>query len=380
MGYKCPYCLHSFQKEDALVESSKNGVLFQHCPNPVIKEIGGKICGKRLPLNFFESESIIIALTGAKYVGKTYYYIALLDQLKNNQSLHQLGIQGDIVGSDEDKRKLNKFLDDVRNKKRLGATISIEDALKSVIHLTIVKNKKTKHVYLSLFDNPGEKFTDIDHMIDNFSNVYKADGLLFLVEPKQIKKFWIQLFKNSGYLLKEQQTDDLYSVLNNIIQLIKHVNNNQQRNDINSASLNSTSSLSNRWEEAKRRFIGLKNSGNNNKIKNPIAVSISKFDQLSKSIPITIPYDESQLETMCVKDNKLDEGILNGISNEIEDILTNLPDGDARIKNLLNGDVENYAFFGVRSIDVNEDGEPEMLNPQGVLLPLIWLLIKLKLY
>ena len=55
MGYKCPYCLHSFQKEDALVESSKNGVLFQHCPNPVIKEIGGKICGKRLPLNFFES-------------------------------------------------------------------------------------------------------------------------------------------------------------------------------------------------------------------------------------------------------------------------------------------------------------------------------------
>lgn len=383
MSYKCPYCLYSFSKEQALIETVKDGITINVCPNPSVIEEGSarKICGKRLPLNFLESESIVIALTGARYVGKTYYYMALLDQLKNNRILHQMGIQGDIVGSQEDKKKLDSFFTDLKRNKRLLATSSIEMALKSVIHLTITKKDKTKHVYLSFFDNPGEKFTDIDHMIENFSNVYKADGLLFLIEPKQVEKLWQSILKHNPYLYNEDETDDLYTVLNNVVQLVRHVRNSNNRTSSN--DLGNLSNSGGRWELAKEKYRSVKGfTQTGNKIKTPIALAISKFDQLKKIIHVTIPFDETQLESMCIRTSGFNEDLVNSISCEIEDFITGVPDGEARIKNLLSGNIKHlyYAYFGVKSIDVNEKGEPLKLNPQGVLLPLIWLLSKLELY
>jgi len=381
MSYKCPYCLFMFSQEQAIVEHRHEGITTYNCPNPAVIEEGSerKICGKRLPLNFLESESIVIALTGAAGVGKTYYYLALLDQLKNNRALHQLGIQGDIVGSQEDKRKLQSFFEDVKYKKQLIKTASIESAIKSVIHLTITKRDRTKHVYLSFFDNPGEKFTDIDHMIDNFSNVYKADGLLFLFEPKQVEKLQMSILKHNPYLEDEEETDDFYTVLNNVIQLIKHV-----RNPNNSNPNNVTANISNtrsKWEMAKIKFANLKGwERGSSKVKIPFALAISKFDQLKKLIHVSIPFDESQLETMCISNDKFNDDLVNAISNEIEELITGKPDGEARIKNLLNSNMRHYAYFGVKSVEVDERGQPIDLKPQGVLLPLIWLLSKLQLY
>ena len=51
------------------------------------------------------------------------------------------------------------------------------------------------------------------------------------------------------------------------------------------------------------------------------------------------------------------------------------------VKNMLEAELKHYEFFGIKSGDVDKDGRIDtMLNPQGILLPLIWLLIKLKLY
>ena len=380
MSYKCPYCLFLFTHEEAIVENRHEGITTYNCPNPAVIEEGSerRICGKRLPLNFLESESIVIALTGARGVGKTYYYLALLDQLKNNRALHQLGIQGDIVGSQADKRKLQSFFEDIKNKKQLIKTVSIESAIKSVIHLTITKRERTKHVYLSFFDNPGEKFADIDHMIDNLSNVYKADGLLFLFEPKQVEKLQMGILKHNQYLEDEEETDDFYTVLNNVIQLIKHVkNSNGHQNNITPNISNTRS----KWEMAKRKFADIRGRGLvSNKVKTPFALAISKFDQLKKLIHVSIPFDESQLETMCITNDKFNEDLVNSISNEIDELITGKPDGEARIKNLLSSNMRHYAYFGVKSVDVDEKGQPIDLKPQGVLLPLIWLLTKLSLY
>lgn len=381
MSYKCPYCLYSFSKEQALTENLQDGITMNKCPNPAVIEEGSerKICGKRLPLNFLDSNSIVIALTGAKRVGKTYYYLALLDQLKNNRTLHQLGIQGDIVGSQEDKKKLQNFFEQLKKKDKLLATTSIESAVKSVIHLTITKRDRTKHVYLSFFDNPGEKFTDIDHMIENFSNVYKADGLLFLIEPKQVEKLWQSILKHNPYLYSEDETDDLYTVLNNVVQLIKHVKNGS--NNASKSNSPNVSTTGGRWDRAKAKFSNFQGWGQTSqKVKTPIALAISKFDQLKKSIHVTIPFDETQLESMCIRNDGFNEELVNAISSEIDEVITGMPDGEARIKNLLNGNMKHYAYFGVKSIDVNEKGEPIDLNPQGVLLPLIWLLTRLELY
>ncbi len=376
MNYKCPYCLYPFTGDQVIEVIQGKGITRHICPNPELIDPNSdvKICGKKLPLNFMQSETVIIALTGAQGVGKTYYYLALIDQLYNNKHLHQIGIHGQPTGSNDENRELFAFIAKYRNNEIILPTTDKNSALTSVIELTITNGRTTKNVYLSFFDNPGERFNDIEYMIENFSNVYTADGLLFLIEPLQIEKLYKSLIKYNPYLKDEDVTDDLFAVLNNIVKLLKNVNGiNVNKLQGNTDGL---SQKGGKWEKIKSQITGISSK----KIKTPLAIAISKFDQLSKCINVTIPFDDTQFEYMCINNDGFNDDIVNIISSEIEEVVTGPPDGEIAIKNLLSASMRDYAYFGFRSIDVNEDGHPMKINAQGVLLPLIWILKKLELY
>lgn len=351
MSYNCPYCRFSFERSQAQTRL-KNNIKFYYCPNPK-EENERKICGKMLPLNFFNSETTTISLVGSHFVGKTHFFLALLYQLKFNKSLSKLGIQGDVLGGKKENPEVYKLLEDIANGQKIEFTTH-DNVIKAVIDISIIKNNKRKQIYLSFFDNPGESFSDINDMIENLSNVFQADGIVFLIEPKQLENFNEEVLKLFSYEKKSKSTD-LYSVVNNVVQLLQHVQENNNTSSTNTGKP---------WDV----FKGLSRKIN----KKNIAFTISKFDQISSFFHADIPYDEKGIEELILMNGQLNVNHLNSISNEILDIIDA---GDERIKTLLNSGKFNTAFFAAKAANVNVDGKViDMKDSQGIVLPLIWLL------
>lgn len=94
-----------------------------------------------------------------------------------------------------------------------------------------------------------------------------------------------------------------------------------------------------------------------------------------------IPFDYDDFESMYLNGNKINMELIKDISDELKGIVFNEQHGEISVKNMLEAELRHYEFFGIEFGDVDKDGRIDtMLNPQGILLPLIWLLIKLKLY
>jgi hypothetical protein len=419
--HKCPFCLYSFERESAILEDVNDDITVYKCPNPREDDFGTKFCGKVLPLNFFDAESTVISIAGSRYVGKTYYLVALLMQLKHNKSFQRIGFSGKLVG---DKKAIDDVMKKIevieKGKDPLKATLPEEKAHEKalIVDLSISTGKLTKHVYLSFFDTPGEVYSDIEKMYRNFQCIYKADGLLFLVEPMQIRYLSKDILEANRYL-KDQNPHDLQEVFYNVLQLLKYVQRNKKQpkpvkkakaeepvaepvsNEQAPNELTSQESTINElpiveqplrasepdFKEAKKsfwqRFFGSKDVPVilHDKIKCPIAIGVTKIDQMKNLMFNEIPFDYNDFESMYLKGDKINMELIKDISDELKGIVFNEQHGEISVKNMLEAELKHYEFFGIKSGDVDKDGRIDtMLNPQGILLPLIWLLIKLKLY
>ncbi|MBC8755991.1 hypothetical protein H2O64_15035 [Kordia sp. YSTF-M3] len=366
MSYKCPRCLHTFQKREANVEII-NTTNYYSCPNPEEEDNGRKICGKRLPLKFFNADATTIAIVGGTGVGKTYYFLALIYELVFKKSLKRFGIQGDVLGGRKENTLLYQFLDDIYKGRKLQSTVGMKEAINVVLDIVITSNNKTRTIYLSFFDNPGEKFSDEEYMIRNFTNVFKADGLIFLVEPKQISSFQEIIFENYEYERLRQSTE-FYTVVNNTINLLNYIRTNTNSNNLFPESS---------WDRYVQSIKKISTTFSN-KHPIPIAFTISKYDQLANYLHVDIPLDETEMEDLIMKNRKIDIEALNAISNELKDLILNEENGEIGVENLLKSNLKSHAYFGAKSISVDSEGAPERLDPKGVSLPLLWLLIKLK--
>ncbi len=419
--YKCPFCLFSFERESAIPEDVNDDITVYKCPNPRVDDFGTKFCGKVLPLNFFDAESTVISIAGSRYVGKTYYLVALLMQLKHNKSFQRLGFSGKLVG---DKKAIDDVMRKIevieKGKDPLKATLPEEKAHEKalIVDLSISTKKLTKHVYLSFFDTPGEVYSDIEKMYRNFQCIYKADGLLFLVEPMQIRYLSKDIQEANRYL-KDQNPHDLQEVFYNVLQLLKYVQKNKkqlkpvpkakteklvtepvsneqapneqtsQDSTINKAPIDEQPLRGSEpdFKETKKtfwqRFFGSNDVPEilHDKIKCPIAIGVTKIDQMKNLMFNEIPFDYDDFESMYLNGDKINMELIKDISDELKGIVFNDLHGEISVKNMLEAELKHYEFFGIKSGDVDKDGRIDtMLNPQGILLPLIWLLIKLKLY
>lgn len=351
--YKCPYCLHEYPQSSFQLRAVNELINEIRCPNNT-PDANNRVCNKVLPLNFFEGKSHVISIIGGKNVGKTYYSVVLLDLILNCRPLHKFGISGTVIGSEQLKEEINTKLNqlgkgeffDLTTLKNIGETL--------VLQISIGKGKKTKYVYLSFFDNPGEGFSNIDLIIENLPNVYRSDALIFMFEPRQISALQVDASANATYHGR-QIIDDVYTVLNNTIEILKHINRNRNSNQ--------------------KSFFDriLKN----NKVNEPVAICISKFDQVEHLFYNQIPSDNEELDLTVFSNNGIRFDTMRNFSNEIQNTLYADEYGDFRLKNMVEASLSKYSYFGVQSIKIVDD--KPMCFPKGVVLPLIWLFKQLNL-
>ena len=123
--YKCPFCFYSFNRSSAIPRVINNDITVYECPNPAIDDFERKICGKDLPLNFFDASSVVISICGSRNVGKTYYLIALLHQLKYNTSFHGLGFSSQLIGDHDVVNEISRKVEDIKAKRVLNFTLMV---------------------------------------------------------------------------------------------------------------------------------------------------------------------------------------------------------------------------------------------------------------
>ena len=421
--HKCPFCLYSFERSEAIPFDYAGGDITTYkCPNPREKLNGQKFCDKELPLNFFDAESTVISIVGSRNVGKTHYLIALLMQLRMNKSFHKIGVSGILIGHEDSINDINRTIDDITSGRKIEFSkmqTGVEE-MALVIDLTIKKGKTSKHIYLSFFDTPGEGYANRRYMYDNFQCLYKADGLLFLIEPLQISYLIDDIHEHNSYLT-DQSPHDLQEVFYNVIDLLKYVQRNKKKferpaqkpkppennTETNTTEPNQTETGTTQQPEQPsvsvetpledeptevrptqqtfwQKLFGQANVPTmlHPKVKCPIAIGVTKVDQIKHLMFQEIPFDNTDFETMYLKGGQINQELIRDVSNEIKDLVFHEEDGEIGVKNMLDAEIENYEFFGIKSGDVDIiTGKIDRMNtPQGILLPLIWLLIKLKLY
>lgn len=347
--YKCPYCMHPFHRADAPIKQVRNFTQYL-CPNVRTNEDDENECGKELPLDFFNAESLIISLAGGTDVGKTCYAMALLHQLLTNRKLWAMGISGDLVGEPHAVKRFYEIY------KRIGLGESIQfmtSKLKEeslIVRIIIQQETRIKHIYLSLFDNKGELVNDPQKIIQYIPNIYQSDGLLYLFEPKQFAHLWDVL--EDEYISYGVMTD-YYQILYNIVRMII------QRADITTP----------------QNIVEISRPPK----KIPIGLVMSKIDIVKKLISIKVPNDNKDL-LIYYSGHRFDNGIIDDISNEVERLIGDINGGDPRLSRIVNHKRINHKYFGVKSVVVDEESNtPVSLDSNGVLLPLIWLLKEFKI-
>jgi hypothetical protein len=357
---KCLFCQHPFTRSQAIQEEINN-TTFYRCPNPQERVVGGLVCQQRLPLNFFNGESTNISIVGSTNVGKTYYLLALYLELKYNKSLRRIGISGDLVGDEAVKSQIIDLLDEVKAGKTLDAT-KLGFASKAAIEISITRNRVNKRIYLSLSDNAGEVFKSLDLMIENLSNVFDADGLIFLIDPVQISNFREDVQRKYG---TPEDSVDFSTISRNTIDLLSYIQNNRVEN------YSSGSSARDIWRSGLsqvKKVIFQK--------KLPITFAISKFDQIKDQFCNEIPLDAENLEGYILLNEQFNNDFFNDISNEFKDIIGDEEEGDPTVINLLKNSGFSYSFLGCSSGYVDQNNKFQY-KPQGVTLPFLWILNQL---
>lgn len=423
--FKCPYCLHEFKKSEAKKEENENGKIFYKCPNPKEDSYGRPLCGHRLPSRFFQGKSSVISIVGGAGVGKTYFFMALNRLLDDGYLINKLGIEGEMVFSDDiseryykelqnrirkgqpleatkkdagvekhalclqvtiqkkkDKKMIRKFLSAVKDGNgRFDFKNFIQETAKIIKRIKL-RGKRSGIVYFTFFDNPGEVFSNGFHIFDK-TNVCQSDAVFFLISPEQIKGLIGNNIKGEG---SSKDATPLHSVMNSLINAYK----SDEEEPV----------AKNAWQ----KFLkGISKLLSNKKIPVPFASCLSKFDLVREAFGSGVIFP-NDFEIKYTKENgnlvKINDFTKYGIMDDdavqheriyevieknheiIFDKLYNDFNGGNSI-GLLDDNFSNYRLFAIQSIAVEKDIDNKLNIDyclHGLSLPLIWLLKKLNLY
>lgn len=358
--YKCPYCLHEFTKADVKF-CETNLIRYGICPNNK-KEVKTQrpVCGRRLPLRLFNSESIVISLIGGTSTGKTYFFVAL-ERILADSGINRLGISGTVFFPPGDIRS-KQYYDNIKQKINHGQLLdatakdqNIEN-LSIGLQVNICKKGRNKTIYFTMFDNPGEGFRDESYIIEHM-NIKKSDAIIFLISPEQTEEM-IPLI-NCERKGRSQNTTPFLEIINKVSNILTS-DSNKAKN-------------SNFWQRLQSLFKGSKTDI-------PVAFCLSKYDLIQEKFKIPIPDDlnKDEFEELLIRDtdnktvnwkyiSNLSEILNDRISSfDIDNITNNIPAFFAK-----------YHIFGIQSITI--EGQKARLTPKGISLPILWILNQLKL-
>ncbi|RJP75550.1 MAG: hypothetical protein C4524_11710 [Candidatus Zixiibacteriota bacterium] len=298
-------------------------------------------CHNELPNQFGQTDEIIVALIGAKSVGKSHYITVLIHELKNrigawfNASL--------TASSEETIRRYNedfsRFI--YQRAEIIPGTFSARAQIKVRYPLVfrLDMDKKTffgtqrKIIHLVFFDTAGEDLASLDLMSTETRYIANADGLIFLLDPLQIPAVRQQV--PAGVNLPPEGYDQS-QIIERASVLIQQMN-------------------------------ALKP---NQKIDIPVAVAFSKIDALRSVVDASLLQASRHHGFLDLSDVEMANGWFKGYVGEWMGM---------NMVNILNNLYREFSFFGLSALGDSPDHAGRLrqgVNPFRIEDPLLWILYK----
>ncbi len=361
----CPYCFEQFALRDMVfrcenrscVAPQRDARLFEHwgeesmarffsssgtrltsqCPscNQETRTRLCPVCHKNVPESFGLQPEHIIAVVGAKNVGKSHFLAVLIDHIRKG-----LGAQFDMTIEFLDEETNRRYMDNLynpvfRDHKTIPITRSahVDHTVRLPLLYRLSRRKDDKlesMAILAFFDTAGEDLTD-QNVMDQFCKyIMNAQGIILLLDPLQIDAVRGQL---GSVTLPEKEADPLDIVQRITNLMLKHA---QQ--------------------------------GGEAKIETPMAVCFSKFDMV---LPLMDP--SMQILYKANHNGFYDADDCKAIQGELEALLTMWD--QIGLLNLIRVRYKQYAFFGISSLGVAPLGNTiTAVKPFRIEDPFLWLM------
>jgi len=182
------------------------------CHRPTSKKICPG-CHNQIPTYFYQAESHIISVVGARSSGKTHYITILLNELKRKGNKVGLRMYSQDVGEHRQqvtsiryknvyKRPLIDELTELPQTQE-----NAKDLYPLIYEICSDKygNAKRKVIYLVFYDTAGENFKDEYELKKVANYISNSSGVIFLIDTFQIPAVHSYLKKN-GLNIPQTQT------------------------------------------------------------------------------------------------------------------------------------------------------------------------------
>ncbi|HOX41336.1 MAG TPA: hypothetical protein PK263_04030, partial [bacterium] len=286
--------------------------------------------------------TFIIALVGAKAVGKSHYVAVLIHELK--QRIGQL-FNTSLLAVDEWTMKqynegLARYVYD--KKEVIPATVSartneaVKRPLVYRLKMPLIKMRiftAEIEILLVFFDTAGEDLTALDIMKTENRYIANADGLIFLLDPLQIPAVCDLLPESITPPIERNNPEDIISRVSNLIGDIRKLKSSQ-------------------------------------KIDIPVAVAFSKMDALHSIVDPLLMRASNHNGYFDISDSEMINDILVG---HLEKWL------GRNMINLLVNYFKTFSLFGLSALGSSPDRAGKIsggVTPFRIEDPLLWILYK----
>lgn len=306
-------------------------------------------CHNELPHQFGMTDNLIVALIGAKEVGKSHYVTVLIHELKQ-----RVGMRFHASMTALDEQTIKRYKADFKrhlydNAQVVPATASARADIgvryPLVYRLNVSKRnmlggETSKPVSLTFFDTAGEDLTDIDTMTTVNRYIANADGIIFLLDPLQIPD--VRDLVPSSVSLPSENTDQAL-IIERATRLIQNL---------------------------RRQGWGRRRLKPGTRIDIPVAITFSKMDALKGIV-------DSRLLQASQHNGYLDVEDVEYVNDLFHSYVHKWM--GPNISMFLKTHYHDYAFFGLSALGHSPDPSgrlPRGINPYRIEDPLLWILNK----
>lgn len=299
-------------------------------------------CHMELPRTLGEYANLIFAVIGAKEAGKSHYLAVLIEQIRKH-----VGPDTGMLLTPLDDRTMHRYRNDFYNPiYRRGVVIEATTSglvdrqvrMPMVYTLTLTgdtpfgRRRIRGVVTLVFFDTAGEDLNQEDTISTVNKYIYRADGIILLLDPLQLPHVRNQL--DAAVPLPEENTEAA-DILVRVTRLIRRG----------------------------RELLQSK------KIPTPMALAFSKFDAVEDLV-------DPQFQLLSEADHRdgYDRPDFVAVDAEMRSLLEQW---DSRLlQHHLETDYRTFGFFGLSALGCNPHGDQKVPSvlPRRVEDPFLWLL------
>jgi hypothetical protein len=295
-------------------------------------------CHNEWPASLESTDNVIIAIIGAKDVGKSQYVAVLINEL-----MHNFGVRFSASLNAVDDRTRDRYAIDFRRyvyeEKTVVPSTQVRRVYPLIYRLAFEEGtfyKSLRVVTLVFFDTAGENFATTSALNAHNRYMAKASGILFLLDPLQIPAVQGRLTGIRKFPLERTNPIDVISRTDEVIRTVLDL-------DIHK------------------------------KINIPVALAFSKLDAVRPILPAgSVAYKDSRHE------GHFDLSDFEQMNETMRSHVAQWVGGG--LEQLLKQRFSNYAYFGVSALGGAPDDQgriPGGVAPFRVEDPFLWLLYRL---